>query len=142
MVHGQTPESMGRDQSFPVSIEVQLLAGKTRPHRQRLLPRHPHRARWQALHDPLHERRQEDVSRSANGSPSKSKSTATNSSATRSTAKPCIEYSGSQLDEKDADAKRLLEAGASKEITGGTISLQSESHPVEFRNVELKELPE
>jgi hypothetical protein len=27
MVHGQTPESMGKDQDFPVSIEVQLLGG-------------------------------------------------------------------------------------------------------------------
>ncbi|MCA9270403.1 MAG: DUF1080 domain-containing protein, partial [Planctomycetales bacterium] len=28
MVHGQTPESMTKDQDFPVSIEVQLLGGK------------------------------------------------------------------------------------------------------------------
>jgi len=27
MVHGQTPESMGKDQDFPISIEVQLLGG-------------------------------------------------------------------------------------------------------------------
>ena len=27
MIHGQTPESMGKDQDFPVSIEVQLLGG-------------------------------------------------------------------------------------------------------------------
>jgi hypothetical protein len=27
MVHGQTPESMGKDQNFPISIEVQLLGG-------------------------------------------------------------------------------------------------------------------
>ena len=27
MIHGQTPESMGKDQSFPASIEVQLLGG-------------------------------------------------------------------------------------------------------------------
>jgi hypothetical protein len=35
-----------------------------------------------------------------------------------------------------------LDAGAEKMITGGTISLQSESHPVEFRKVELMELAE
>ena len=27
MIHGQTPESMGKDQDFPVSIEVQFLGG-------------------------------------------------------------------------------------------------------------------
>ena len=29
-----------------------------------------------------------------------------------------------------------------KLITGGSISLQSESHPIEFRKVELKKLPD
>ena len=37
--------------------------------------------------------------------------------------------------------EKLLDAGAAKIITGGTIALQSESHPVEFRKVELKPLP-
>jgi hypothetical protein len=53
-----------------------------------------------------------------------------------------FEYSGSQLDEKDRDARRLIEGGAEKPLSGGTISLQSESHPVEFRNVKLKPLDE
>ena len=30
MVHGQSPESMGKDQNFPVSIEVQLLGGRAK----------------------------------------------------------------------------------------------------------------
>ncbi len=46
-------------------------------------------------------------------------------------------YSDPQLDENDPNAKKLLEAGQKKMLTGGTISLQSESHPVEFRKVEL-----
>ncbi len=53
-----------------------------------------------------------------------------------------IEYSEPQLDERDADGKRLLDDGKPKMISGGTISLQSESHPVEFRKVELRELTE
>ena len=80
MIHGQTPESMGRDQNFPVSIEVQLLAGEgdeTRPHRQRLHARHAHRARRQAPHAPLHQQHEQDLSRRRMGRPSKSKSTAT-----------------------------------------------------------------
>ena len=52
-----------------------------------------------------------------------------------------LEYSEPQLDPADANGKKLLDAGAAKIITGGTISLQSESHPVEFRKVELKPLP-
>ena len=44
------------------------------------------------------------------------------------------------LDEKDADAARLLEAGQPRMLEGGSISLQSESHPVQFRKVELLEL--
>jgi hypothetical protein len=51
-----------------------------------------------------------------------------------------LEYSQPQLDDRDANAQRLLKAGAEKMIAGGTISLQSESHPVEFRKVELLNL--
>ncbi len=53
-----------------------------------------------------------------------------------------IEYNDPTLDEEDPDAKKLLKAGADKQLTGGTISLQSESHPVEFRNIQLKPLDE
>lgn len=44
------------------------------------------------------------------------------------------------FDPKDVDAKRILPSN-SLEITSGTISLQSESHSIEFRNVMLKVLP-
>jgi hypothetical protein len=53
-----------------------------------------------------------------------------------------LEYSQPQLDERDADAQKLLARGAEKMLEGGTISLQSESHPVEFRKVELLKLDE
>ena len=43
-----------------------------------------------------------------------------------------FEYNQPQLDEKDADAKRLLDAGAEKMLTSGTISLQSEKRAVRF----------
>jgi len=57
-------------------------------------------------------------------------------------AKTVFEYSDPQLDPKDADAKRRLDAGAELHVTSGTISLQSESHPVEFRKMGLKRLGE
>ncbi len=144
MIHGQSPESMGRDQSFPVSIEVQLLAanpGETRPTANVCTPgthivldgklHTPHCTSSKSKSYPVGEwvavelevRGDKLIRHKING-------------------ETVLEYSGSQLDEKDADAKRLLAAGASKAVTGGTISLQSESHPVEFRKVELKRLAE
>ena len=49
-----------------------------------------------------------------------------------------LQYDKPQLDERDADAKKLIEAnGGDIMLKGGSISLQSESHPVHFRKVEL-----
>jgi len=50
-----------------------------------------------------------------------------------------LQYEQPQLDENDGDAKKLIEAaGGDKMLRGGYISLQSESHPVEFRKVEIR----
>jgi hypothetical protein len=51
-----------------------------------------------------------------------------------------LTYTDPQLDEKDGGAKKLIAAGAKKMLTGGTISIQAESHPTEFRKIELLEL--
>ena len=51
-----------------------------------------------------------------------------------------LTYEGIQLDPNDPDGKRLMK-GDQLLISSGYISLQSESHPCEFRNVELMELP-
>lgn len=50
---------------------------------------------------------------------------------------PVLEYEQAQLDPKDGDAAALLAAGQGPLITEGFISLQAESHPVEFRRVEV-----
>ncbi|MHC4167243.1 MAG: 3-keto-disaccharide hydrolase, partial [Planctomycetota bacterium] len=47
-----------------------------------------------------------------------------------------MEYERPQLDEKDADAKKLI-VGGDKMLSEGYISLQAESHPVEFRNIKI-----
>jgi hypothetical protein len=142
MIHGQTPESMTVDQEFPVSIEVQLLAGQgneTRhtgnvctpgthivldgklhtPHCTNSTSKTYPVGEWVAVELEVHSDKL--IRHKING-------------------ETVFEYSGSQLDEKDRDARRLIEKGAEKPLTGGTISLQSESHPVEFRNVKLKPL--
>src|SRR5690348_15235174 len=42
------------------------------------------------------------------------------------------------LDDRDADARRLIEGrNGDKMLAGGTILLQSESHPIESREVEI-----
>ena len=53
-----------------------------------------------------------------------------------------IEYSEPQLDDTRPRRPSASSKPAAKMLTGGTISLQSESHPVEFRKVEIRELKE
>ncbi len=48
-----------------------------------------------------------------------------------------LQYSEPQLDERDEHAKALAVAKGTVKLDGGYISLQSESHPVDFRKVEL-----
>ena len=129
MIHGQTPESMTKDQDFPNSIEVQVLGGKGEGKRTtgnlctpgtdvmmdgKLLKRHCissksmtyHGDQWVTLE--VEVRGSKSIKHIING-------------------ETVMTYSKPQLDDGT-----LLE--------GGTISLQSESHPVEFRKVELKKL--
>ncbi len=49
-----------------------------------------------------------------------------------------ISYSKPQLDERDAHAKQLAAAQGSVMLKGGYIALQSESHPIDFRKVEIQ----
>jgi hypothetical protein len=144
MIHGQTPQTMRKDQDFPVSIEVQFLGGDgTNPRTTanlctpgtnvvmdgKLHTQHCtnstsetyHGDRWVTAEIEVHGN--QVIRHKIDG-------------------KTVIEYSEPQLDDRDADGKRLLDDGQPKMITGGTISLQSESHPVEFRKVELRELTE
>ncbi len=138
MIHGQTPESMRIDQDFPVSVEVQLLGGLGQGQRPtanvctpgthivmdgRLIVRHCTSSRSETYHGDqwvtveVEVRGNQLIRHIVNGN-------------------VVLEYTAPQLDESDPDAQRLLESQP-KELSGGTISLQSESHPVEFRKVEL-----
>ena len=47
-----------------------------------------------------------------------------------------LEYEKPQLDENDPDAQKLL-ANNDKMLSEGYIALQAESHPIEFRKVEI-----
>lgn len=141
MLHGQSPKTMGKDQDFPASIEVQLLGGRDSGKRPTANVCTPGTVIFMdgKLHTP-------------HCTNSKSKTYRGDQWVTvevevrGNTIKHIVEgetvlsYTDPQLDPKDPGAKALLEAGHPKTLTGGTISLQSESHPVEFRKVELLEL--
>lgn len=141
MIHGQTPETMRKDQEFPVSIEVQFLGGRGSGERStaNLCTPGTNVVMDGKLHTP-------------HCTDSKSKTYHGDEWVTveievrGNTIKHIIDgetvltYTDPQLDPKDPDAKAMLDGGQPKLLTGGTISLQSESHPVEFRRVELLEL--
>ena len=141
MIHGQTPETMRKDQNFPVSIEVQLLGGKGKGNR------------------PTANLCTPGTDVIMNGKPLKRHCINSNSKtyhgdqwvtveieARGNTVKHIIDgqtvltYTDPHLDPKDGDARKLIEGGQDKMLTGGTISLQAESHPCEFRKIELLEL--
>jgi len=138
MIHGQSPQSMRKDQSFPASIEVQLLGGSGKGKRSTANLCTPgthvvHKGKLYTPHglgstsDTFHgdqwvtcevEARGNRVKHFING-------------------KLVLEYTDPQLDPGDGDAKKLIDGGQDKMLTAGTISLQSESHPCEFRKVEI-----
>lgn len=141
MIHGQAPETMRLDQDFPVSIEVQLLGGDgTHPRPTgnvctpgthvvidgKLITTHCTNSssrtyngdQWVTVEAEVHGSRL--IRHIING-------------------QRVLEYSQPQYDESDPDARKLM-AGGEKLIDRGTISLQAESHPFEFRKIELRPL--
>jgi hypothetical protein len=142
MVHGQDPTTMRKDQDFPVSIEVQLLGGNGTDRRTtsnlctpgtnvvmggKLIFGHCTSSKSKTYHGEqwvtavVEVRGDKVIKHYLDG-------------------EVVLQYDKPQLDERDPDAKKLIKNGV-KLLSGGYISLQSESHPVEFRKVELMELP-
>ncbi len=138
MLHGQKPETMAVNQEFPVSIEAQLLGGdgtNPRPNLNlctpgthvemdgKLVTRHCTNSSSKTFHGDdwvkceLEVRGNEVIRHKIDG-------------------KVVLQYSKPQLDPTDPSAKPLIKDGKVM-LGGGTISLQSESHPVEFHKVEL-----
>ena len=142
MIHCQDPKTMGKDQSFPVSIEVQLLGGNGKDKRAtcnmcspgtnvvydgKLYTPHTLYSKAKTFHGDEWVTAEAEVNGSGtikhfvNG-------------------ELVLEYEQPQYDPKDADAKKLIKDEKNLLIEEGCISLQSESHPCEFRKVELKVL--
>ena len=53
-----------------------------------------------------------------------------------------IEYEKPQLDDRDADAQAAHQGRREADLSEGYIALQAESHPIEFRKVEIMPLKE
>lgn len=141
MIHCQDPGTMTTDQSFPVSIEVQYLGGTGSGERPtanvcspgtnivmngKLITQHCNNSRsktydgdqWVTVEVEVHGAGA--IKHYVNG-------------------ELVLEYEKAQLDPNDVDAKPLIKDGQLL-IQDGYISLQAESHPVEFRKVELQVL--
>ena len=139
MLHCQSPQSMTKNQKFPVSIEAQMLGGNGQASRStgnlctpgtnvvmkdKLVKRHCtgsksktfHGEQWVTLE--VQVRGDKTIKHIVNG-------------------ETVLEYEQPQLDERDADARKLITNGQ-KLINAGYISLQAESHPVEFRKIEIR----
>ncbi len=141
MLHCQDPKTIGKDQSFPVSLEFQLLGAgngvKTtgnlctpgtyvsiggqvnKAHCIGAKPATLPLDQWVKAEAEV--RGGKIVKHFING-------------------ELAMEYSDAKLDENDGDAKPLIEAQGNNDLTEGYISLQSESHPCQFRNIEILEL--
>lgn len=145
MIHGQTPESMEKDQDFPTSIEVQLLGSDSKVERTNMNVCTPgtnivmngelildhcinsstgyfYGEDWYTAE--VEVRGNEVIRHIINGD-------------------TVLEYTHPQLDERDGTYAKLVELnGGDKMLSGGTISLQSEGHPIDFRKVEIQLLEE
>ena len=143
MLHSQPPQTMTLGQEFPASIEVQLLGGNGVDERAtanvcspgthyvrdgQLVTQHCidsssatfHGDQWVTLE--VEVRGDELIRHTVNGD-------------------LVFEYSKTQLDQDDPDAQHLMQLGFPVAVGEGYISLQAESHPTEFRRIELLPLP-
>lgn len=143
MLHGQTPESMGLDQNFPVSIEAQML-GQVEGGGER--------ANGGVCTPGTLIEVDGEVTRShcvpSDGPTSRGDGWVTMTVRVEGAERVrhyvdevlVHDYGGTQLDPGDGDARRLIAAGADLTLERGTISIQAESHPIEFRSIDIRVL--
>ncbi len=141
MLHCQDPASMGLNQNFPVSIEMQMLGGDGTQERAnanvctpgthiemdgKLVTAHCrnsasptyHGDQWVTVE--VEVRGDQVIRHKIDG-------------------RIVLEYQKPQLDPSDADAQRLIGDGQ-VQLVEGYLALQSESHPIEFRRVQIRKL--
>ena len=135
---------MLKDQDFPISIEVQLLGGlsdgKPRSTANLCTPGTNVVMNGELRHRALHQLDVEDLRRRPVGARRGRSSTATSSSGTSSRERRC----SNTRSRRSAAARPSPTDPAVKvdgtPLTGGYISLQAETAPIDFRKVELLNL--
>ncbi len=143
MIHCQSPDTMRKEQDFPVSIEVQFLGGNGKDKRptgnvctpgtnivmkDTLITEHCIDSRSKTFHGDEWVTAEVEVH-------------GDKLIKHKIDGETVLEYEQPQLDDRDPDARRLIRNG-DKALREGYISLQSESHPIEFRKVEILPLKE
>jgi len=141
MLHCQAPETMTKDQKFPVSLEAQFLGGNGKDTRStlnvctpgtnivmggKLITQHCNTSKSKTYHGDQWVTTEIEVN---GGGIIKH----------RIDGEIVMEYEQPQYDANDPDAKKLIKDGKLL-ISEGYLSLQAESHPIEFRKVEIKVL--
>jgi hypothetical protein len=139
MLHGQSAESMELEQDFPVSVEVQLLGGNGEDERSTMNLCTPgtnvvmdgvlvedhcmvsgsktfHGDQWVSVE--VEVRGGEVIRHLVDGV-------------------EVMSYTEPQLDPRDQYYEKFLPADGNKIISKGSISVQAESHPTDFRKIEL-----
>jgi len=141
MVHGESPRTMAVDQDFPVSIEVQLLGGPEKGDRPtaNLCTPGTHVEMNGKLFKPHCTNSKSKTFRGDQWVKSEIEVRGNKVIKHFINGEEVLVYNKPQLDPSDAHARSLMKDG-SPLLSRGTISLQSESHPVEFRKIELLQL--
>ena len=142
MLHSQDPATMSVEQEFPVSIEAQFLGGNGTESRTtanictpgtnmviegELITRHCTNSTSPTFHGD----QWVTVEMEIRGS---------DSLVHRINGEQVFSLTDIQLDDQDPDAQALLQDGAELLIKEGYVALQAESHPTQFRKIELKPL--
>jgi hypothetical protein len=144
MVHGQSAESMDLNQDFPVSIEVQLLGGNGTDPRSTLNVCTP--GTNIVMHDSLWT--QHCTNSTSKTYPGDQWVTVEVEVQGDSIIRHLIdgqtvlEYTKPQLDPRDPSFQKLLPPDKNIMLKKGSISLQAESHSIDFRKVELLNMGE
>jgi hypothetical protein len=142
MIHGQSPETMGKDQDFPISIEVQLLGGNGKEKRStcnlctpgtnvemngKLFKPHCINSNSETFHGDQWVNAEvivlgdSIVQHFANN-------------------KMVLSYEKPQIGGGNVSGQDIIYGSEGQLLTEGSISLQSESHPVEFKSIEILNL--
>ncbi|HEV7282434.1 MAG TPA: DUF1080 domain-containing protein [Pirellulaceae bacterium] len=151
MIHGESPQDMTKDQNFPASVEVQLLGGPESGTRTtaNLCTPGTHVVMNGKLHTPHCLNSKSETYRGDQWVTVEIEVHGAGVIKHFVNGEQVMEYEQAQLDEQggavspDGHVKMLIEkAGGEKQLTKGSISLQSESHPIDFRKVEIMVLEE